>query len=81
MWANELARFAAVRSDTRGALEAEAYAAWMGANLLLEKESDWEVALAKFTRAKWVWAVWVSMGCERSGWGQGTGGRLGVSEA
>ncbi len=56
MWANELARFAAVRSDTRGALEAEAYAAWMGANLLLEKESDWEVALAKFTRAKWVWA-------------------------
>lgn len=39
-------------SDTRSALEAEAYASWMGGNLLLEKESDWPKALALFTRAK-----------------------------
>ncbi|GLC39232.1 hypothetical protein PLESTM_000866500 [Pleodorina starrii] len=55
LWASELARFAAARSDTRGSLEAEAYCCWMGGNLLLERESDWEMALAKFTRAKRLW--------------------------
>ncbi|EFJ53265.1 hypothetical protein VOLCADRAFT_102865 [Volvox carteri f. nagariensis] len=55
LWASELARFAAARSDTQGALEAEAYCCWMGGNLLLERESDWELALAKFTRAKKLW--------------------------
>ncbi|KAG2502147.1 hypothetical protein HYH03_000634 [Edaphochlamys debaryana] len=56
LWAGELARISADRADTRGSLEAEAYAAWMGGNLLLERESDWEMALAKFTRAKKLWS-------------------------
>ena len=53
LWAGELSRFAAERCDARGALEAEAYACWMAGNLQLEKEADWELGLAKFTRAKW----------------------------
>lgn len=28
------------------------YASWMGGSLLLEKESDWEGALARFLRAR-----------------------------
>ncbi|GIL67609.1 hypothetical protein Vafri_20964 [Volvox africanus] len=55
LWASELARFAAARSDTRGCLEAEAYCSWMSGTLLLERETDWELALAKFTRAKKLW--------------------------
>ncbi len=51
-WAAELSRFASQRCDTRSALEAEAYSSWMGGNLLLEKESDWEGALARYARAK-----------------------------
>jgi hypothetical protein len=39
--------------DTRSALEAEAYAAWMAGNVLLEKEADWARALGHFSRAKW----------------------------
>ncbi|GFR43258.1 hypothetical protein Agub_g4319, partial [Astrephomene gubernaculifera] len=54
-WSSELVRLAAARSDTRGSLEAEAYCAWLGGCLLLERESDWEVALAKFSRAKKLW--------------------------
>ncbi|KAG2435569.1 hypothetical protein HYH02_011863 [Chlamydomonas schloesseri] len=55
LWATELARFSAERADTRGALEAEAYCSWMSGQLLLERESDWELALAKFSRAKKLW--------------------------
>ncbi|GIL85554.1 hypothetical protein Vretimale_13349 [Volvox reticuliferus] len=55
LWASELSRFAAARSDTRGSLEAEAYCCWMSGTLLLERETDWELALAKFTRAKKLW--------------------------
>ncbi|KAI8465561.1 MAG: hypothetical protein J3K34DRAFT_525289 [Monoraphidium minutum] len=51
-WAADLARFAAGVCDTRSALEAEAYSAWMAGNVLLEKESDWARALGHFTRAK-----------------------------
>lgn len=34
-------------------LEAEAYSLWMAGSVLLEKESDWEGALARFLRARW----------------------------
>lgn len=53
-WAAELSRFASHCCDTRGALEAEAYASWMAGNVLLEKETDWEKALAHYARAKYV---------------------------
>lgn len=45
-------RQASERCDARTSLEADAYAAWMGGNVLLEKESDWEGALARFLRAR-----------------------------
>lgn len=51
-WAGQLAALAAARADTRSGLEAEAYASWMRANVLLEKESDWDEAAARFGRAK-----------------------------
>ncbi len=38
-------------------LEAEAYSLWMAGSLLLEKESDWEGALARFLRARCAGAV------------------------
>lgn len=38
----------------RSALEAEGYSAFVTGNMLLEKESDWPTALAKFSRAKCV---------------------------
>lgn len=34
-------------------LEAEAYSLWMAGSVLLEKESDWEGALARFLKARW----------------------------
>jgi signal recognition particle subunit SRP68 len=51
-WAVDCAALVGQRCDPGSALEAEAYAAWMHGNLLLEKESDWELALAKYMRAK-----------------------------
>jgi RNA-binding signal recognition particle 68 len=33
-------------------LEAEAYAAWLRGSALLEKEADWQAALAALMRAK-----------------------------
>lgn len=33
-------------------LEADAYSLWMAGSLLLEKETDWEGALARFMRAR-----------------------------
>lgn len=52
VWASELARFAAARCDQRSALEAEAYATWMAACVLQEKEGAWEAALAKYGRCR-----------------------------
>jgi hypothetical protein len=51
-WASELCRIAGAVCDTRSAVEADAYASWMGGNVLMEKESDWQRALACYTRAK-----------------------------
>ena len=50
--AQELAILTAKRCDSRTALEAEAYEAWMSGNLLLEKENDWAATLKSFVRAK-----------------------------
>ena len=45
-WAAELARLAGGTCDTRSALEAEAYASWMCGNLGMEREADWQAAIA-----------------------------------
>ncbi|KAI7837680.1 hypothetical protein COHA_008473 [Chlorella ohadii] len=50
--AAELVQLTAARCDARTQLEAEAYSLWMAGSLLLEKESDWEGALARFLRAR-----------------------------
>ncbi|GAX75285.1 hypothetical protein CEUSTIGMA_g2730.t1 [Chlamydomonas eustigma] len=50
-WSSDLAKLSESCADTRGSLEAQAYAAWMHGSMLLEKESNWVLALAKFTRA------------------------------
>eukprot|EP00887_Chlorella_sp_A99_P002852 scaffold6.g2852.t1 len=50
--AAELVRLASQRCDARTQLEAEAYSSWMAGSMLLEKESDWEQALARFVRAR-----------------------------
>ncbi|GAB4820832.1 hypothetical protein N2152v2_007878 [Parachlorella kessleri] len=50
--AQDLLRLAGDRCDARSSLEADAYAALMGGNVLLERESDWEGALARFLRAR-----------------------------
>ena len=33
-------------------LEAEAYSSWIAGSVLLERETDWEGALARFVRAR-----------------------------
>eukprot|EP00899_Mesostigma_viride_P007214 jgi/Mesvir1/16494/Mv10047-RA.2 len=55
MWADLFAKLCATRSDSRTALEAEAYASWMRGSLQLEREDDWEGALSKFVRARAVY--------------------------
>ncbi|EFN58517.1 hypothetical protein CHLNCDRAFT_140581 [Chlorella variabilis] len=50
--AADLVALAAQRCDARTQLEAEAYSLWMAGSVLLEKESDWEGALARFLRAR-----------------------------
>jgi signal recognition particle subunit SRP68 len=50
--ATELVQLTSARCDARSALEAEAYASWMAGSLLLEKETDWEGALARYVRSK-----------------------------
>lgn len=50
--AGELVALAAARCDARTQLEAEAYALWLAGSLLLEKESDWEGAAARFLKAR-----------------------------
>lgn len=67
-WAGQLARVAGVVCDARGALESEAYAAWMQGNALMEGETQWEGAAAQFSRARWV-------GGEGGGGGRKVGAR------
>ena len=50
--AEELVRLASQRCDARSALEAEVYASQMAGIMLLEREVDWEGALAKFLHAR-----------------------------
>jgi hypothetical protein len=65
-WAGQLARLAAVVCDAKGALEAEAYAAWMQGNAKMEGEVEWEAARLQFGRARWVWG---GVGWGGVGWG------------
>lgn len=53
-FAAELLRLVQQCCDSRSALEAEAYLAMMQGTWLMQKETSWEKALAKFTRARWV---------------------------
>jgi len=48
----DLVRLTSEICDHRTALEAEAYAAWMNGNYLLEKETDWQGALTSFLKSK-----------------------------
>lgn len=52
VWACELCRLAAETADAATIVEAEAYAAWMHATWLSEREKEWELALGKYARAK-----------------------------
>lgn len=52
LWAAELLRVATECCDARTILEADAYEALLGGMCQLEREKDWQLALAKFTRAK-----------------------------
>lgn len=54
-WATELAKMSSLKADSRTALEAEAYASWMSASVMFEKENDWEGALGKFLRTRTVY--------------------------
>lgn len=54
-WADMFAKLCAEKSDSRTALEAEAYASYMQGTVLLEMESNWEVALSKFLRVRTVY--------------------------
>eukprot|EP00271_Cylindrocystis_brebissonii_P006442 TRINITY_DN19237_c0_g1_i2.p1 TRINITY_DN19237_c0_g1~~TRINITY_DN19237_c0_g1_i2.p1 ORF type:complete len:431 (-),score=116.30 TRINITY_DN19237_c0_g1_i2:130-1422(-) len=49
-WAELFASLCLAKADTKTALEAEAYASYMWGNLLMEKETDWDMALSKFQR-------------------------------
>lgn len=51
-WASELSRIGSLVCDTRSAVEADAYSSWMTGNVLMEREADWEGALAAYTRAR-----------------------------
>jgi hypothetical protein len=51
--AAELVALTSQRCDTRTQVEAEAYSLWMAGSVLLEKESDWEGALARFLKSRW----------------------------
>jgi signal recognition particle subunit SRP68 len=49
-WAAQLETLCAATGDERTALEASAYASWMGGNVLLEKE-EWASALERLATA------------------------------
>ena len=51
-WASEIVRLGADSLDVRSRLEADCYEALVHGSLLLEEEKHWELALAKFLRAK-----------------------------
>lgn len=53
-WANELQSLCAERGDQRTSLEAEAYAAWISANHMIERES-WAPALRCIFRARTIY--------------------------
>lgn len=52
-WASELSRISNAVCDTRSTVEADAYSSWMGGNVLMEREEDWEATLAAYTRARY----------------------------
>lgn len=54
-WAGELQALCTQRADQRTQLEAEAYAAWMSANHLIERES-WAPALRSIFRARTIYS-------------------------
>eukprot|EP00878_Enallax_costatus_P045359 GHUV01054566.1.p1 GENE.GHUV01054566.1~~GHUV01054566.1.p1 ORF type:complete len:103 (-),score=29.70 GHUV01054566.1:134-442(-) len=62
-WASELSRICSAVCDTRSTVEADAYSSWMGGNVLMEREGDWEGTLAAYTRARYEH----SQGCGISG--------------
>ncbi len=51
-WASEIVRLGADSLDVRSRLEADCYEALMHGSLLLEEEKHWQLALAKFLKAK-----------------------------
>ncbi|GAQ90361.1 signal recognition particle subunit SRP68 [Klebsormidium nitens] len=53
--ADKFAALCAQRADDQTSLEAEAYAAYMWGSLLLERESDWQEALKRFSKAKTIY--------------------------
>ena len=60
-WSEELRALCGARGDDRTALEGEAYAAWMGGNLHLEKE-NWEEALPAFVTASQIYGRLAQVG-------------------
>jgi len=53
-WSVELRDLCAVCGDDRTALEADAYAAWMSGNMMIQRDS-WQEALAHFLRCKQIY--------------------------
>jgi len=51
-WSGQLAALAAACGDTRTALEAEAYSAFVAGGHALDRERDWPCALASFQKAR-----------------------------
>ena len=64
-WSSTLKNLCAVVGDARTALEAEAYEAWMHANLTLENE-DWSGAVEKYMHAREVYEQLSQVGSKRS---------------
>nr|XP_024397376.1 signal recognition particle subunit SRP68-like isoform X2 [Physcomitrium patens] len=54
-WGELFSQLCTSKADSRTALEAAAYAAYMKGNLLLEREDDWDVALKNFKNARAVY--------------------------
>ncbi|CAI5478412.1 unnamed protein product [Closterium sp. Yama58-4] len=54
-WADGFSRLCAARADSKTALEAEAYASYMWGTVLMERETDFDAALQKFSRARTVY--------------------------
>ncbi|CAI5989823.1 unnamed protein product [Closterium sp. NIES-64] len=54
-WADGFSHLCAARADSKTALEAEAYASYMWGTVLMERETDFDAALQKFSRARTVY--------------------------